>query len=114
MSKTATKTVVPINPVKVLVLAFALALPLASCAAISGQETAGEYFDDTGITTKIKASLVQDQSLNGLRISVETMQGTVQLSGFVDTRAQKDQAGKIAAGISGVKAVQNNILVKVQ
>jgi osmotically-inducible protein OsmY len=114
MSKTASRIGSPIDPLKILVLAFALALPLVSCAAISGQETAGQYFDDTGITSKIKASLVQEQSLNGLQISVETMQGTVQLSGFVDTRAQKDQAGKIAAGISGVKAVQNNILVKTQ
>ena len=102
------------HSLKLLVLALALALPLSSCAAISGRETAGEYFGDTGVTAKVKASLVQELSLDGLQISVETMQGTVQLSGFVDTRAQKDQAGKIAAGISGVKAVQNDILVKVQ
>ncbi len=100
------------NPLRVLALSFALALPLASCAAVEGQETAGQYAGDTAISAKVKAGLIQEQALKAFQIGVETMQGTVQLSGFVDTRAQKDQAGRIAAGISGVKFVQNNILVK--
>lgn len=108
MSETNPKT----NPFAVLALCLALALPLASCAAVEGQETAGQYAGDAAITTKVKASLIQEQALKAFQINVETMQGTVQLSGFVDTRAQKDQAGRIAAGISGVKLVQNNILVK--
>ncbi|MGH7012745.1 MAG: BON domain-containing protein [Stellaceae bacterium] len=93
-------------------LAFALGISLAACAAVQGQETAGQYVDDSGITAKVKAQLVKAQSLKGFDIHVETMQGTVQLSGFVDTRAQKDQAGTITQGVTGVVGVQNNILVK--
>ena len=103
-----------IKPLTVFALALALTAPLASCAAVEGQETAGQYAGDSATTTKVKAAIIQEQSLKGFQISVETMQGTVQLSGFVNTRAQKDQAGKIAAGVSGVKAVQNNVLVKAQ
>jgi len=93
-------------------LALALASSLAACAAVQGQETAGQYVDDSTITAKVKTQLVQAQSLKAFNIGVETMQGTVQLSGFVNTREQKDQAGTIAQGVKGVTGVQNNILVK--
>lgn len=96
----------------VVALAIALGGSLAACAAVQGRETAGQYVDDSAISAKVKTQLVQAQSLKAFDIHVETMQGTVQLSGFVDTRAQKDQAGTIAKGVSGVVGVQNNILVK--
>lgn len=93
-------------------LAFALGSSLAACAAVQGQETTGQYVDDATISAKVRTQLVQAQSLKAFNIGVETMQGTVQLSGFVDTRTQKDQAGTIAQGVKGVVGVQNNILVK--
>jgi hyperosmotically inducible protein len=92
-------------------LGLALAL-LAGCAPIQGRETAGEYVDDATISTKVRAKLIGDQSLKAFDVHVETMQGTVQLSGFVDTQAQKDAAQRIASGVSGVHAVRNDILVK--
>lgn len=95
-----------------IALALVLGASLVSCAAVQGRETAGQYVDDATITTKVKAAIVDAQALKGVEIHVETMQGTVQLSGFVDTRAQKSEAGKIAHGVTGVVAVQNNILVK--
>ena len=98
----------------VVVLALMLGASLAACAAVEGRETAGQYVDDASISTKVRTQLVQAQSLKAFNIHVETMQGTVQLSGFVDTRAQKDQAGTIARGVAGVVGVQNNILVKQQ
>jgi len=93
-------------------LALALGSSLAACAAVQGQETTGQYVGDSTITAKVKTQLVHEQSLKAFNIGVETMQGTVQLSGFVDTRAQKDQAGTIAQSVNGVVNVQNNILVK--
>ncbi|HZL58151.1 MAG TPA: BON domain-containing protein [Stellaceae bacterium] len=95
-----------------IAVALALGLPLVSCAAVQGRETAGQYAGDADVTTRVKAEIVKAQSLKGFEIHVETMQGTVQLSGFVDTRAQKDQAGQIAQGVEGVTAVRDNILVK--
>ena len=102
------------NPLTILTLAFAfaLALPLASCATVNGQETAGQYTGDSAVTARVKANIVKEQSLKGFEIGVETMQGTVQLSGFVSNRTQKDQAAQIASNTDGVKGVQNNIIVK--
>lgn len=98
------------NLVRSVMVAFALAVLVAGCAAISGRETAGEYVDDATITTKVKASITGDLGLK--QIGVETMQNVVQLSGFVDSPQTKVRAGEIARGISGVKEVRNNIIVR--
>jgi osmotically-inducible protein OsmY len=55
------------------------------CAATSKQESTGEYFDDSVITTKVKAAIFNEPSLKSAEISVETFKGVVQLSGFVST-----------------------------
>ena len=47
-----------------------------------------------------------------MSISVETYEGRVQLSGFVETREQIARAGKVAAGVSGVRKVENNLKLK--
>jgi hyperosmotically inducible periplasmic protein len=97
---------------KKLGLSIALAIVLlAGCAPMEGRETAGEYVDDATISTKVRAELVKDQTLKAFDIHVDTMQDVVQLSGFVGTEQQKEQAGRIAAGISGVRGVHNNIIV---
>ena len=67
---------------------------------------------DSVITTKTKAELLKDEGFKSLHVSVETHQGVVLLSGFVETEAQVKQAGEIAARIEGVKSVKNSLLVK--
>ena len=76
----------------------------------SGRETAGEYVDDTTISTKVKATIVDQLGMKD--ISVETMQNVVQLSGFVDSSQIKARAGDIARNISGVRDVKNNLVVR--
>ena len=93
-------------------LALTMAGSLTACAAVNGQESGKEYISDASITTKVKANIINEQSLKGFEIHVETMKGTVQLSGFVDNAAQKAQAGQIANAVSGVQAVSNNIQVR--
>lgn len=93
-------------------LALTGLLVLAACAPIQGRETAGQYVDDATISTTIRANLVKDQALKAFDIHVETMQGTVQLSGFVATPAQKVQAENIARSVKGVRSVQDNIIVR--
>jgi osmotically-inducible protein OsmY len=100
------------NSLTVIAGALLIVVSLGACAAISGRETGTQYVDDATLTTRVKADIVKDQSLKGFEIHVETMQDTVQLSGFVDTAQQKNQAGQIAAGGTGVIAVRNNILVR--
>jgi osmotically-inducible protein OsmY len=89
---------------------FTLLAALVACDAISGRETAGEYIDDATITAKVKASLIDELGLK--QINVESMQDVVQLSGFVDSPGIKARAGEIAGGVSGVKAVENDLVVR--
>jgi hyperosmotically inducible protein len=67
---------------------------------------------DSAITAKVKAGLLAEKGVPSVSISVETYEGRVLLSGFVDNPAVKEKAGKVAAGVSGVKIVQNNLVVK--
>ena len=85
---------------------------LVACASTSKQEGAGEYVDDSVITTKVKSQLAADDFLKSFEISVETYKGVVQLSGFVDTQMAVNRAGEIARGVQGVSSVKNNLNVK--
>ncbi len=84
---------------------------LAATAPVFAAETAGNYMDDTAISTKIKASLVKDQELKAFDIHVDTDHGVVHLAGTVDTKVQKSDAIRIAKTTDGVKDVVNDIVV---
>ncbi len=88
-----------------------LSLSLAGCASDT-KERAGEYFDDTTITTKVKTKLFDDPQTSGFAITVKTYKGTVQLSGFVNSDKERDRAGELAKGVPGVKDVKNDLIVK--
>ncbi len=99
----------------ILIGYFVLLMVIATfvaCASTSKQEGAGEYVDDSVITTKVKSMLASDDFLKSFQISVETYKGTVQLSGFVDSQKAVDKAGEIASSVKGVKSVKNNLNVK--
>ena len=84
----------------------------AACASTRTHESAGEYVDDSVITTKVKSLLAGDDFLKSFQISVETYQGAVQLSGFVNSQQAVDKAGKIVRSVKGVKSIKNNLIVK--
>jgi hyperosmotically inducible protein len=83
-----------------------------ACASTSKQESAGEYVDDSVITTKVKSQLAADDFLKSFEISVETFKGSVQLSGFVNSQEAVDKAGQITRSVKGVKSVKNDLIVK--
>ncbi|MBK5265309.1 MAG: BON domain-containing protein [Alphaproteobacteria bacterium] len=83
-----------------------------STASTSKQESPGEYVDDTVITAKVKAAVLEESSLKSAEINVETYKGIVQLSGFVSSRADINKAVKVAKGVKGVKSVKNDMIVK--
>ena len=83
-----------------------------ACASTPKQESTGEYFDDSVITTKVKSLLAVDDFLKSFQISVETYKGTVQLSGFVGSQKAVDKAGEVASSVKGVKSVKNDLIVK--
>ncbi len=84
----------------------------AACASTRTHESTGEYVDDSVITTKVKTQLATDDFLKSFQISVETYQGTVQLSGFVNSQKAVDKADEIVRSVKGVKSVKNNLIVR--
>ena len=68
--------------------------------------------DDSAITAKVKAALVKDPLVSALAVNVKTYKGVVQLSGFVNTDAEKTRAAEVAVGVYGVKTVTNSLIVK--
>ena len=90
-----------------------IALVTASgCAVQRGQETVGAYVDDAAITTSVKARFVDNKLVDAGAIKVETLNGTVMLSGFAKNATEKETAAKLAWKVDGVKAVKNEIAVR--
>jgi hyperosmotically inducible protein len=95
--------------------AFFLTLTLLTavgCASTSKQEGTGEYVDDTVVTSKVKAAILEDASLSSAEINVETFKGVVQLSGFVNSKADINKAVTVARRVSGVTSVKNDMRLK--
>ncbi len=94
-------------------LAASLVLVLASgCAVTRGQETVGAYIDDAGITTLVKSRFFEDKDVAGSSIGVETLKGTVMLSGFAKSALERNKAETIARGVKGVTSVRNEIAIR--
>ena len=94
---------------------FILAVLLASvlgCAGTPTKEGTGEYFDDTVITSKVKAAIFNEPSLKSAEINVETFKGVVQLTGFVSSRANIAKAVEVARSVKGVTSVRNDMRLK--
>ncbi|WP_027715484.1 BON domain-containing protein [Desulfuromonas sp. TF] len=82
------------------------------CASTQKSSSAGEYVDDTVITTKVKTAILGDPALKVFQINVETFKGEVQLSGFVDSPQAVTKAGEVARSVKGVVKVKNDLIVK--
>lgn len=87
-------------------------LSLSACTSTQHQESTGQYIDSAAITTKVKAELAADKTISSLPITVNTYKSVVQLSGFVRSHHQKARAEQIARSVSGVRSVQNSLIVK--
>jgi len=74
--------------------------------------TVGTQVDDTVITSRVKSALLADPAIKRLDLQVETRKGTVQLSGFVDSQAQIDQALAVTRSVAGVTEVENGVTLK--
>ena len=93
--------------------ALPLLLGVTGCATGGRYEqSTGERMDDHGTSARVKAALGQDSQYKYDGVSVETFKGTVELSGFVNSRDQKNRASDLARRVEGVKMVANNITVK--
>jgi osmotically-inducible protein OsmY len=94
------------------VFAAILLVSVVGCAPTPTREGTGEYVDDTVITAKVKAAILNEPGLKSAEINVETFKGTVQLSGFVKEQSDARRAGDLARGIKGVQSVKNDLRMK--
>ena len=91
---------------------FTFLTALLGCAATQKQESTGEYVDDSVITTKAKAAILDEATLKTFQINVQTFKGVVQLSGFVDSPEYVTKAGEVVGRVPGVKEVKNDLVAK--
>jgi osmotically-inducible protein OsmY len=93
--------------------AMPLLLSVTGCTTGSRYEqSTGERIDDHGTSSRVRAALADDSQYKYDGVNVETFKGVVQLSGFVNTKDQKNRAGDLARKVKGVTDVENNITVK--
>jgi osmotically-inducible protein OsmY len=102
----------PVLAAVTLALAGTAGLGCASTRAAPAKESTGEYVDNTVITTKVKAALLEEPGLKSFQIGVKTFKDTVQLSGFVDSHQAAALAERVAKGVAGVTSVRNDLIVK--
>lgn len=93
-------------------LSIAVLVIASGCAVSRGQESVGAYVDDTAITTGVKSRMLENKEVDGTSITVETLNGTVMLSGFAKSANEKSTAEALAWKVKGVKAVKNEITVR--
>jgi osmotically-inducible protein OsmY len=95
-----------------LAIASFTLLGAAGCAVTRSQETVGAYVDDTAITTAVKARLIDNKDVDGTSIRVETLNGTVMLSGFAKNISERTTAEALTWKVNGVKSVKNEIAIR--
>jgi osmotically-inducible protein OsmY len=93
-----------------MLMVFGLAL-FSGCASMTGR-TAGEYIDDSNITTEANAIIVKDPDAKYLKIDVSSTDGNVVLAGFIHDRAAEDRIVAKIRQIKGVKSVKSNLKVE--
>jgi hyperosmotically inducible protein len=106
-----TKNSTPSLILAAMVSAAAL-LTGTGCAVVRDQQSVGSYIDDATLTTRVKAKFADDPTVSAMSISVETLKGVVQLSGFAKSSEERVRAGQLALGVSGVQSVRNDIIVR--
>lgn len=95
-----------------IITAVAAITTLPGCAVTRGQSSVGEYIDDAAITTQVKAKFVESKSVDAAAIKVETLEGTVMLSGFAKDANEKVAAESLARDVKGVKSVKNQLVIR--
>ncbi len=100
------------HSLEALFLSCIMGFTLSGCAVSRDQSTVGEYVDDATVTTRVKARFAEDKVVSALSISVETLRGSVQLSGFAKSNEEKARAEALARATPGAKSVINNIAVR--
>lgn len=98
-------------------LSVLLSFAVAGCGTMGGsntdgsKKTAGQVVDDATLTSKVKAALLADPDVSGLKINVDTANGVVKLKGEIKTMVLRKKAESVARGVEGVKSVDNQLVI---
>ena len=96
----------------IALVALASALTLTGNIALADERTAGAVIDDTTVTVKVKAALIADPVTKAHQISVNTFEGAVKLSGFVDSVEAKSRAVQVADDVAGTMSVEDSLEIR--
>lgn len=97
---------------KTWLVSLLVTLVLGACAGTSTERSTGAYIDDKSISTQVKTALIADKDVKARNIEVETYKGVVQLSGFVQTKEERERAVMLAQKVDGVKSVKDDIQLR--
>lgn len=100
-----------LNSIFLLFASIAI-VSIFGCASSATQESTGQYVDDSAITAKVKTAIFNEPTLKSKEINVETFKGRVQLSGFVNSQSDINQAVALARTVGGVTSVANDMRLK--
>jgi hyperosmotically inducible protein len=100
------------NPIRRFAPIAFIAFVLSACAGTANKQSTGAYIDDVAVTAKVKTALIEAPETKARDIQVETYNGVVQLSGFVDSTSEKAAAERLAREVAGVQRVDNKLSVK--
>ena len=115
MSKTSVNTGTALRTFGLILALGTMPLLLSVTGCATGnryEQSTGERIDDHGTSSRVRSALADDTQYKYGTVNVETFKGTVQLSGFVNSRDQKNRAAELAKKVTGVKEVVNSITVK--
>lgn|SRR5699024_9521138 len=93
-------------------IALIMLVVFSACAGTETRRSTGAYLDDKTISTRVNTALATDPIAKATQVQVQTYEGVVQLSGFVDSEENKQRSEELARSIEGVREVQNNIVVR--
>lgn len=105
------QSMIHIHRLIALLIAMAVFV-MFGCAGTQASRSTGTYIDDKTISTKVEAQLAADSLTQAIQVEVETYNGVVQLSGFVDKEQTLQRAEEITRGVAGVKDVKNNLVLR--
>jgi hyperosmotically inducible protein len=90
-----------------------MTVKMTEASAAPAGETAGQVVDDAAITAKVKAKLLADSTVGGLKIDVDTKEGVVTLtSNSMKSQSEIDQAVRLAKQVDGVRDVVSNLTTR--
>lgn len=101
-----------LRPFALILTAVLGVATITGCAVVRDQQTVGAYVDDAAITTAVKAKFVEDKTVDAGAINVQTLNGTVSLSGFAKSSAERSMAERLARDVKGVRDVRNTLAVR--